>query len=133
VPAKKILIVDDDQGFLLGLDALLKLAGYAVVSASDGITALSVARQESPDLILLDLGLPAGNGFLFLEWIKQLAPLATIPVIVVTAQDPSQSKDWSLKRGALAFLQKPVENKTLLAVVRRALRPSSAAAGTREG
>ena len=62
--AKKILIVDDDEHLLLGLATRLKANGYAVVSAMDGIAAVAVARNEVPDLILLDLGLPAGDGFL---------------------------------------------------------------------
>jgi CheY-like chemotaxis protein len=68
--AKKILIVDDDEHLLLGLAAKLKAKGYAVVSAMDGVAAVAVARQESPDLILLDLGLPAGDGFLVLERLR---------------------------------------------------------------
>ena len=63
---KKILIIDDDQPLLLGLSARLKANGYGVVSAMDGISAIAVARKEAPDLIILDLGLPAGDGFLVL-------------------------------------------------------------------
>ena len=129
---KKILVVEDDQRLVAGLAVLLKRSGYTVVSAQDGTTALGVARQEVPDLILLDLGLPAGNGFLFLEWIKQLAPLATIPVIVLTGQEPSENKEWSLKSGAVAFLQKPVENTRLLAIIRKVLGEAATAA-TSEG
>ena len=59
---KKILIVDDDHDLVLGLSARLKANGYNVVCAGDAISAITVARKEAPDLIILDLGLPAGDG-----------------------------------------------------------------------
>jgi DNA-binding response OmpR family regulator len=58
---KKILIIDDDQDLRLGLTARLKANGYRVVVATDAITAITVARREAPDVVVLDLGLPAGD------------------------------------------------------------------------
>jgi DNA-binding response OmpR family regulator len=119
--AKKILIVDDDEHLLIGLAAKLKASGYAVVSALDGVAAVAVARQEAPDLILLDLGLPAGDGFLVLERLRAMTELVTTPVIVLSARDPAGNKLRSLQAGAVAFLQKPPDNRELLAEIRRAL------------
>jgi DNA-binding response OmpR family regulator len=119
--AKKILIVDDDEHLLIGLAAKLKASGYAVVSALDGVAAVAVARQEAPDLILLDLGLPAGDGFLVLKRLRAMTELVTTPVIVLSARDPAGNKLRSLQAGAVAFLQKPPDNRELLAEIRRAL------------
>jgi DNA-binding response OmpR family regulator len=74
-----------------------------------------------PDLIILDLGLPAGDGFSVMERLKKNDSLSLIPVIVVSARDRSANKDRALKAGATAYLQKPVDNGQLLSVVRKAL------------
>jgi DNA-binding response OmpR family regulator len=118
---KKILIVDDDDHLLLGLTARLKTNGYAVVWASDAVTAISVARKEAPDLIILDLGLPAGNGFLVLDRMRALSDLVAIPVIVLSARDPADNKRRSLDAGAAAYFQKPPDNHEFLMAIRRAL------------
>jgi DNA-binding response OmpR family regulator len=118
---KKILIIDDDDHLLLGLTARLKTNGYAVVWASDAVTAISMARKEAPDLIILDLGLPAGNGFLVLDRMRALSDLVAIPVIVLSARDPADNKRRSLDAGAAAYFQKPPDNHEFLMAIRRAL------------
>jgi len=74
-----------------------------------------------PDLIILDLGLPAGDGFSVLERLKANLTLTSIPVIVVSARDRNENRERALKAGARAFLQKPVDNARLLSVIRQAL------------
>jgi two-component system KDP operon response regulator KdpE len=118
---KKILIIDDDPHLLLGLTPRLTANGYSVVTAADAIDAIAVARKEAPDLIILDLGLPGGDGFVVLERIRNLAVLATIPVIVLSARDPVDNRKRSLEAGAVAFFQKPPENYEFLTAIRRAL------------
>jgi DNA-binding response OmpR family regulator len=117
----KILIVEDDMDFLMAMGIRLKASGYSVVSASDGVAAISMARQERPDLVLLDLGLPAGDGFVVIETLKNLLPLAQIPIIVLSARDPVVNKERARQAGAVAYLQKPVENAVLLAAIRKVL------------
>jgi two-component system KDP operon response regulator KdpE len=117
----KILIIDDDEHLLLGLTARLKTNGYQVVWASDAVTAISVARQEKPDLVILDLGLPAGDGFLVLDRMRALSDLVAIPVIVLSARDPADNKRRALGAGAAAYFQKPPENHEFLMAIRRAL------------
>jgi two-component system KDP operon response regulator KdpE len=119
--SKKILIVDDDPQLLLGLAPRLKANGYSVVTAEDAIAALGVARKEAPDLIILDLGLPGGDGFLVLERLRNMAELSTIPVIVLSARDPADNKRRSLNSGAVAYLQKPPANHEFLTTIRQAL------------
>jgi DNA-binding response OmpR family regulator len=119
---RKILIVDDDADLRLGLGVRLRAIKYATVFAADGATAIAMAQRERPDLILLDLGLPAGDGFLVLERLRAIPKLAAIPVVVITARDVEESRERALDLGAVAFLQKPVDNAALLTAIRLALR-----------
>src|SRR6202451_4886314 len=82
---KKILIVDDDPDVLQGMHVRLKANHYDISLAGDTFSAVAEARRCSPDLILLDLGLPAGGGFLVMERLKMMPSLAIIPVIIVSA------------------------------------------------
>ena len=118
---KKILIVDDDRALVHGLNTRLEASGYNVVSAFDTPSALFKALKEKPDLIILDIGLPGGNGFIFMERLKSLIPVAGIPVIILTDRDPQINRERVLKAGAVAFLQKPAENGELLTTIRKAL------------
>jgi two-component system KDP operon response regulator KdpE len=121
VSGKKILIIDDDPHLLLGLTPRLKASGFSVVTALDAISAIAVARKEMPDLIILDLGLPGGDGFLVLERLKNLAILAAIPVVVLSARDPVDNRKRALEGGAVAFFQKPPDNHEFLTSIRQAL------------
>lgn len=118
---KKILIVDDDRELLLALGVRLRGSGYDVVSAVDGVSAIATARKESPDLVLLDLGLPAGDGFVVLERMRSLIPLAATPIIVLSARDAQSNKERVQKLGAVAFFQKPPDNEELLSAIRQNL------------
>jgi DNA-binding response OmpR family regulator len=118
---KTILIVDDDPDVRLGLHVRLKANHYDVIFAADGMASIAQARKHLPDLIILDLGLPAGDGFSVLERLKANDSLSLIPVIVVSARDLNANMDRALKAGAKAFLQKPVDNAQLLSVIRKTL------------
>jgi len=118
---KKILVVDDDPDVRLSLHVRLKANGYDVHFAVDGTSSIAEARKQMPDLILLDLGLPAGDGFTVLERLKASDTLSLIPVIVLTGRDRVASKGRSLRAGAGAFLQKPVSNTQLLSVIQQVL------------
>jgi two-component system KDP operon response regulator KdpE len=117
----KILIVDDDPDLRRGLNLRLRANHYDTSYATDGFSAMAMAQKEHPDLIILDIGLPAGDGFVVLERLQQVASLACIPVIVLTARDPQFNKDRALKAGATGFIQKPADNEELLDAVRAAL------------
>jgi DNA-binding response OmpR family regulator len=118
---KKILIVDDDPDVRQGLNVRLKANHYDTFFAGDALSSMTEARKHEPDLIILDLGLPAGDGFLVMERLKSIPALAVIPIIVVSARDVLANKERALKAGAKAYLQKPVDNAELLKVIRRAL------------
>jgi len=113
--------VDDDPDVRLGLHILLKANHYNVIFAADGMASIAEARKHKPDLIVLDLGLPAGDGFSVMERLKANDGLSLIPVIVVSARDRNANMDRALKAGAKAFLQKPVDNAELLKVIRQVL------------
>ena len=121
---KKILIVEDDRDIRLGYHIRLKANNYDTFFAADSVSSMTEARKHQPDLIILDLGLPAGDGFLVMERLKSNTYLAAIPVIVVTGRDPFANRERALRAGAKAFLQKPVNNYELLAVIQRCLGDS---------
>jgi DNA-binding response OmpR family regulator len=122
---KKILIVDDNEDVAKGLRIFFRAHNYATVIASDAVAAISQAKKENPDLIVLDLGLPAGDGYVVMERLSNVESLASIPVIVFTAQDEEAHKEQSLKAGAKAFFQKPVDNAVLLSTVQQILEGPS--------
>jgi two-component system cell cycle response regulator len=119
---KKVLVIDDDSDIRLGLNVRLRASGYATAFAADGVAAISMARKERPDVILLDLGLPAGDGFQVLERLKMNTDLAHTPVIVLSARDVEENERRALKAGATAYLQKPVDDQDLLDAIATALR-----------
>jgi DNA-binding response OmpR family regulator len=116
-----ILIVDDDPDMLQALQIRLKASGYEVHCAEDGIGAISEAGKHAPDLIVLDLGIPAGDGFVVLDALKTNINLSSVPVIVLSGRDRRANEERVLKAGAKAFLQKPVQNHEFLAAIRQAL------------
>lgn len=115
--AKKILIVEDEATQLTLVAKQLKTAGYEVIGARDGMTAVSTARKEKPDLVLLDLGLPAGDGFVVMQRLQTLLSTSIIPIIVLSSRNPSQTEQAVKQAGALAYLQKPVNTEKLLKLV----------------
>jgi DNA-binding response OmpR family regulator len=124
---KKILIVEDDADVRLGYNVLFRAHHYDTCFAADSLSAVSEARKQQPDLIILDLGLPAGDGFVVLERFQGNLNLALIPVIVVSARDAHANKERALKAGARAYLQKPWNDEELLAHISDALGQPEAA------
>jgi DNA-binding response OmpR family regulator len=118
---KKILIVDDDPDVLHSMHVRLKANNYDTSFAADAISAMAEARKSEPDLVILDLGLPAGDGFLVMERFKAVPSLASIPIIVVSGRDHRANHKRAIDAGAKAFLQKPVNNAELLAIIRQTL------------
>jgi DNA-binding response OmpR family regulator len=118
---KKILIVDDDPDICQGMQVRLEYDGFDTCFAADAVAATTAAEKEQPDLIVLDLGIPEGEGFLVIEQLKMHPILGAIPIIVVSARDARANRERAIKAGATAYLQKPVDNAEFLAVIRRAI------------
>ena len=123
----KIMIVDDDPDLRQALRLRLRANKYETVNAVDGYSAIAMAYKERPDLIILDLGLPAGDGFVVLDRLQKDDKLSSIPVIVLTARDPQANERRVLRAGAAAFFQKPADNAELLDVIRASLNQAGAA------
>jgi CheY-like chemotaxis protein len=121
---KKILIVEDDADVRLGYRVLLKANHYDTVPATDGLSAVAEGMKHMPDLVILDLGLPAGDGFTVLERFRALPSLEAIPVIVVSGRDIYGilgNRERALAAGAKAYLQKPWDDAELLETIGRLL------------
>jgi DNA-binding response OmpR family regulator len=116
VSTSKILIVDDDEDLAMGLGVRLRANGYQVDVASDAVAATAMARNDGVDLVILDLGLPAGGGLAVLERMRAHLPTALTPVIVLTAGDATLA-ERTLAAGADAFFQKPADNLELTAAI----------------
>ncbi|HSM08298.1 MAG TPA: response regulator [Gemmatimonadota bacterium] len=114
---KKILVVEDDSDVRLGYYVLLTANDYATCFAADGAGAINEARKSQPDLIILDLGLPGGDGFVVLDRLRAMPNLSLIPVIVVSARDLQGNKERALQAGAKAFVQKPWDDGDLLGLI----------------
>jgi len=117
----KILVVDDNPTIRKGLSVRLRANGYEVLFAEDAISATAALVTERPDLVILDLGLPCGDGFVVMERLQKNDRLANIPVIVLTGRELAGNRDRALQAGAAAFFQKPVEDGKLLFAIRKAL------------
>ncbi|MGB2671017.1 MAG: response regulator [Candidatus Acidiferrum sp.] len=118
---KKILIVEDENVQLTTLARGLKSAGFEIVAARDGLSAISTARKEQPDLVVLDLGIPAGDGFVVMQRLQSLINTGTIPIIVLSSRTPIGNRDAALKAGAIAYIHKPLDMPLLLKTINDAL------------
>jgi CheY-like chemotaxis protein len=114
---KKVLVVEDDADVRLGYNVLLKANQYDTFFAADALCAITEARKCVPDVIVLDLGLPAGDGCVVLERLRANMQLSMIPVIVVSGRDLPGNKERALRFGARAFVQKPWNDDELLALI----------------
>jgi DNA-binding response OmpR family regulator len=118
---KKILIVDDDPDVRAGLNIRLRANGYDTAFAADALTAVLEARKYGPDLIILDIGLPGGDGYLVMQRLRTIPALGVIPVIVLSARDREANENRVALAGAAAYLQKPFNDVQLLSEIKKAL------------
>ena len=125
--AYKILLVDDDQDFVASTKTILESRpDYKVLTASDGVSGLQIARAEKPDLIILDVIMPFENGFTAARELKAAPDLSRIPIIILTSFSHRKGEtDVSVAQGmeleAEDYVEKPVEPQELLRRVDRIL------------
>ena len=120
--AKKILLVDDEPHIIMMLENRMKHVGYEVITACDGQEALTKAKKEKPDLIILDLMLPKLDGYKVCRMLKFDEKYRNIPIIIFTARAQEADVKLGQEVGADAYLTKPFEPNILLAKVEELVR-----------
>jgi len=114
---KRILAVDDEPHILKLVAFSLRSGGFEVLEASDGLSAIEVARAEQPDLVLMDVMMPALDGYEACRRLKADAATADIPVVMLTAKTQLAEQKTGLECGALDYICKPFTPKDLVAQV----------------
>ena len=95
----KIMVIGGDQEHLMALAIKLQAHGFEIVSAVDGATAMTVVNREKPHAVILDLGLPGGDGFVVLQRLRSLTNTVALSVVVVTARPAQTNRALALERG----------------------------------
>ena len=120
MPGSTVLVIEDNTIQREGLAAVLRQQGFTVLTAENGSDALNGLSHGIPNIILLDMLMPNGDGWWFLEQRKSLAALASVPVIITTALAVAGG-EWASSLGATGLLRKPFEAEPLLAEINRCL------------
>jgi CheY-like chemotaxis protein len=119
--AATILVIDDDKTFTAMIGAALRAAGYRAVVAFDAMQGLMLALREHPDLIVLDLSMPAGGGMQVLDRLRQASRTQNVPVVIVTGSGSAALEAEAKAKGVTALLVKPVDTKALIELVKQTL------------
>ncbi len=122
----RVLVVDDEPDVLLLCRVNLRHDGFEVIEAPDGISALEMAREGSPDVIVLDLMLPTVDGFQVLAELAEGDATGDIPVAILSAKAQIDDRLTALRGGAIAYLTKPFSPERLVEVVRELADSSNA-------
>ena len=117
----RLLIVEDDQGICNATEELLRLHGYDVRCAKDGLEALALMQEHTPDLILADIIMPKMNGYQFYERVRRKAEWSWIPFIFMTVKSSDEDLRFGRELGVDDYLLKPFDPEDLLAAVRSRL------------
>ncbi len=113
----RILVVDDEPDIVRSLSLRLRAEGFEVVTATDGLSATKIAIAEQPELILLDIGMPAGNGHVVVERLRNIAATSHIPVIYLTARTSEADYHQARAGGVTKYITKPFDAEVLLAAI----------------
>ena len=120
----RILIVDDSPTDIRVLSGMLERTGFETTSASSADEAISRAREELPDLILMDVIMPGTNGFQATRMLSRDPQTSAIPVIIVTTKNMETDRIWGMRQGAKDFISKPPNERDLVARIQTLLKPS---------
>lgn len=118
MPINKILVVDDSPTERHFLVDLLTKKGYTVVTAENGAQAIATAKQDLPDLILMDVVMPGPNGFQATRTMSRDPLTQNIPIIICTSKNQDSDRIWGLRQGARDYLIKPIDADELFAKIK---------------
>ncbi len=104
---KKVMLIEDDRKITLALGVRLRSMGYEVNSAADAVYAMDETLRCQPDLILMDINLPGGDGFMVADRMRSCSSLASVPIVFITASKQRAMRVRAHNYGATAFLEKP--------------------------
>lgn len=121
---KRVMVVDDSTTEAYQITNILNKHGYEVVSVDSGESAITMARTEVPDLVLMDIVMPGINGFQATRQLTRHPQTSEIPVIMVTTKNQPSDREWSRKQGARGYLVKPVPEKDLIDTIETILAVS---------
>ncbi|MBO6513300.1 MAG: response regulator [Phycisphaerales bacterium] len=124
-----ILIADDDTALLQAMECRLESLGFEVFTTQDGYQALAIARREHPDLLILDIAMPAGSGVSVLQRIRAIDEIADVPVIFITGHDMCRVERETGGLTNAVVIQKPFDTGTLIATIHEALEGNPIASG----
>jgi twitching motility two-component system response regulator PilH len=117
----KVLIVDDSPASIFTLKKLVEDWGHTALTAHSGDQALELARQEQPNVILMDIVMPGMSGFQVTRKLSKDQSTHSIPVIFVSTKDGEADRVWGMRQGASAYVTKPVNPDTLLTAISDAI------------
>ncbi|HAG97194.1 MAG: two-component system response regulator [Pseudomonadales bacterium] len=120
----RVLIVDDSPTETYKFKETLEKHGFEIISADNGADGVAVARQEQPDVVLMDVVMPGLNGFQATRQLSKGEDTKHIPVIIVTTKDQETDKVWGRRQGATDYLTKPVDEAVLIDTINRAMSGS---------
>lgn len=117
MPIKTVLVVDDSPTERYFLTDLLRKSGFEVSAAENGEEGVAKAKQDKPDLILMDVVMPGLNGFQATRMLSKEEDTKSIPVIMCTTKNQETDRVWALRQGATDYLVKPIAAEDLLAMI----------------
>ena len=120
----RILIVDDSPTDVRVLGAMLERAGFQTLSAATAEDGIAMARQERPDLILMDVIMPGMNGFQATRTLSRDPETSAIPVIIITTKNMETDRIWGMRQGAKDFITKPPSERDLVSRIQTLLKSS---------
>lgn len=120
--AKKILIVDDEPNITKLMESRLRANGYEVVTACDGQEGLDKAKEEKPDLIILDVTMPKFNGYEVCHMLRSDKLYDSIPIVMLTASGQATDIQKGMEKGADAYISKPFKSIILLGIINGLIR-----------
>ena len=123
--AKKILVVDDEPGFVELVAGILTDKGYAVSTAFDGRQAITRVNQDIPDLIILDIKMPQMSGYDVCRILRDNRRFKDIPIIMLSAMSELENVKTGMSLGAVSYISKPFEQNTLLAMIQGLIGPGA--------